>query len=151
MSQAVSTQLVQLAMTLLVMIVVAMVGMGLKALNTFMDARIGSVKWAALKERASTTVAYLAQAPATETWENPQKKQFALVDLLQFAEKAGIEVVENATQIAAGKVGLQVSHEDIDKIVEEAVANFKGSIAPLYATDVASSSGIIPAAATVGI
>jgi len=135
MSQVVSTQLIQLAMTLLVMIVVVIAGVGLKALNTFMDVKIGAAKWDDLKGRANITVAWLAQAPAAENWENPQKKQYALVDLLQYAEKAGIQVLENAAQIAVGKIGLQVSHEDIDKIVEEAYVGIKNQIAPLYSED----------------
>ena len=141
MNAAISTEIVKLVMTLLVMVIVSLLGMAYKKVSAYMSAKIGVAKWEDLKQRASTVVTYLAQCPATEMWEGPQKKQYTLVDLFQYAAATGIKVVEDASLVAMGKAGLVISHEDLDKIAEEAYGNLKiklaGALTPPTAPAVA--------------
>jgi hypothetical protein len=125
MSPEISNQIVQLVFSLLAIILTGLAGMALKALNAYVGQKIGDAKWLTLKDRASMIVAYLAQCPISENWENGQKKQYALIDLIKYAEAQGISIVADYSEVALKKAGMAVTRDELDRMIEEAVAMFK--------------------------
>jgi len=125
MSPEIQTKIVELVFSLAAIILTGLAGMAVKSLNSYLSVKMGEARWATLKDRAAMIVAYLAQCPVSEGWESGQKKQYALIDLIKYAEAQGIKIVADYSEVALEKAGMAVTRDELDRMIEEAVAGFK--------------------------
>jgi len=94
-------------------------------LATYVEARMPADKVTLLKSYAATIVKALDQAPQYASYEASDKKQYAIMYMLNKAENIGFQVLETAAVSAASAVGLTITKADIDAIIEEAVKDMK--------------------------
>ncbi len=94
---------------------------GLKLAGDYVAAKIPADKLAMLKSKALTVVKSLEQAPRFASYEGFDKKEYAVLYVINQAEKMGFEIMEDGVAAGATALGLSLTHEDIDHIVEEAV------------------------------
>jgi hypothetical protein len=78
----------------------------------YLQVKLGNAKFDQVKQRALTIVRYLEQSPVYQDFDGAKKKELAMIDLTNFAEKFNIPV----------------THEDLDKLSEEAVRIVKKEI-----------------------
>jgi hypothetical protein len=110
---------------------IRLIGKGLKLAGDYVAAKIPAEKLAMLKSKALTIVKVLEQAPQFQSYENSDKKEYAVLYVINQAEQMGFQVLEDGVAAAANALGLQITHADIDHIIEEAVADMKSEIVPL--------------------
>lgn len=79
---------------------------------TWLKVKIGDANVGVLKGLASTVVHFLQQSPAFEALDTDKKKEYAINYLTQ-------KCVE---------LGLPFTHDDIDKVIEEAVSLMKSEL-----------------------
>lgn len=84
----------------------------IQAAVSYMDTKIGTEKLAALKGIAATAVRALAQSPVYELLDGAKKKEQAILMI----------------QRLAASYGLQVTYEEIDSLIEEAVQRMKSEL-----------------------
>ena len=117
--QFVSPELLQKLIEVVALVVISVLGYGLKKLVTigevYLDAKLGASKMDMLKGFATTVVRALEQSPAYAQWDGAKKKENALVAIANFAEKNNIPV-DNAF---------------LDHVLEEAVSVMKSQQTPL--------------------
>ena len=97
-------------------------------LGTYVGAKLPADKRELLKSYATTIVKTLNQAPQYASYDQADKKQYALLYVINAAEQAGYQVLENAAVVAADAVGLTITKVDIDNLIEEAVSDMKKGI-----------------------
>lgn len=114
-------------------------------LESYVMAKLPVEKRALLKSYAVTMVKNLEQAPQFASYDKSDKKQYALLYVLNAAEQAGYQVLETAAVSAANAVGLTITKKDIDAIVEEAVSDVKTKI------NVAVAPVVVPAVPTPAV
>ena len=117
-----------LLLTVLVAFLVTFLWKLFLLLESYVMAKLPVEKRALLKSYAVTIVKNLEQAPQFASYDSADKKQYALLYVLNAAEQAGYEVLETAAVSAAGSVGLTITKKDIDAMVEEAVSDVKGKV-----------------------
>jgi hypothetical protein len=82
-------------------------------------AKLGESEFALARETALMVVRALEQSPAYQTWDGAAKKQKAINQLANWFESRG----------------LPVSADLIDALIESAVQQIKGEVAPLLIVD----------------
>jgi hypothetical protein len=87
----------------------------------YVQAHVSAEKYAQIKTLAGVIVRALDQAPQYASYDGADKKQYALMYLIASAEKAGLKIIEDAAAGAAEKVGLTISRQDLDAMIEAAV------------------------------
>ena len=116
-------ELIQNLLFALITAIVGVIAWGLRQVISigllYLQKKIGFTNYELLLKNASTIVRALAQSPATELWDGEQKKQYAMNKLIQFAKGMNIDV----------------SAEDADKLIEEAVQIMKAEIGEIDLLD----------------
>ena len=110
----------------------------------YLESVVPPAKMALVKAAARTIVRSLIQAPQFQDYENSDKKTYALLYVINAAEKAGFEVLTDAAVVAANSVGLTLTHKDIDAIVEEAYGDAKAELIDFAGLSTDTSTVLAP-------
>lgn len=112
-------ELVQQLLVALVMVVVAAAGVFLRQLSVvviaYLKQKMGVQNYETAQKVANTVVRALAQSPVYEQLGGPEKKELAM----------------SWIQEQLGKMGVQMSHDEIDGMIEEAVQVMKSQLFPM--------------------
>jgi hypothetical protein len=119
----------------------------LKLVTRYVKANVSLQTWDLMTEKAAVVVRYLEQAVQFVTFTGPDKKQYALSTLLETAKLVGLNIVENSIEAAANKVGLVITHDDIDRLVEAAVHDMNVELGKFAAEELVPST-LTPGAVT---
>lgn len=79
------------------------------AITRYVEAKVGTEEMLKLKSWATTVVRALAQSPVFEKLTGAEKKELAIIQMMQFAERMKIDL----------------SYEQADRFIEEAVQVMK--------------------------
>jgi len=99
------TEFVSVVGLILVSVITYFLKKGIDALMEYLKEKIGIEKVDMIKSQVNTVVRFLEQNPAFGEWGGEQKKEYALGVMQAFANKYGVEV----------------SYEQLDRFIEEAV------------------------------
>jgi hypothetical protein len=119
----------------------------LKLVTRYVKANVSLQTWDLMTEKAAVVVRYLEQAVQFVTYTGPDKKQYALSTLLETAKLVGLNIVENSIEAAANKVGLVITHDDIDRLIEAAVHDMNVELGK-FAVEELVPSTLTPGAVT---
>ena len=108
-------QLIYLIFTALLAALTSAIGLGLHKFNAYVNARIGPANLDYLKGLSATIVRALEQSPAYRDFDGTQKKEAAILQLVELAAKYGIPV----------------SQETISSLIEEEVQRMNAEVSDL--------------------
>ena len=108
-------QLIFVVFTAALTALTTLVSLGLHKLNAWADAQMGVKNFDFLKQVAATVVRAIEQSPAFQDFDPAKKKEAAILQLVELAEKYGIPV----------------EPETIDKLIEEAVQRMNSDLGDL--------------------
>jgi hypothetical protein len=109
------TVLINALLVVLITVGAVLIRQGGVVVITWLKAKLGETNYNVIKGLASTIVRFLQQSPAFEALEPEKKKEMAITYLTQ----------------KCAELHLPFTHDDIDKIAEEAVQIMKSETAGL--------------------
>lgn len=99
------TELISVVALILVSVITYLLKKGVDYLMVYLEVKIGVEKVEMLKAQVETVVSFVEQNPAFSEWGGAQKKEYVLGSLQTFVEKYGLEI----------------SYEQLDRLLERAV------------------------------